>query len=90
MAHTKAGGSTQNNRDSQAQRLGVKLFAGQKANAGAVLIRQHGLKFRPGRNVERGRDDTLYATREGVVSFSEKSIRRFTGTLKKAVFIHVD
>ena len=90
MSHTKAGGSSDNGRDSKGQRLGVKLFAGQNANAGTVLIRQRGLKFRPGRNVKRGQDDTLYAKKEGVVSFSERKIRRFTGALKKATFVHID
>jgi len=90
MAHTKAGGSTQNIHDSRSQRLGVKIFAGQKANAGAVIIRQRGLKFRPGRNVSRGKDDTLYAAKEGIVSFGTKKVRRFTGLLKKATHVHVD
>lgn len=90
MAHTKAGGSTNNVRDSQGQRLGVKLFAGQNANSGSVLVRQRGLKFRPGRNVRRGNDDTLYSIKGGIVSFSRSKIRRYTGALKKATYVHVD
>lgn len=90
MSHTKAGGSSDNGRDSKGQRLGVKLWAGQNAKSGSVLIRQRGFKFRPGRNVKRGKDDTLYAVANGVVSFSEKKVRRFTGALKKATFIHID
>jgi len=90
MAHTKAGGSTDYGRDSRSQRLGVKLFAGQKANVGAILVRQRGVKFRPGRNVRRGNDDTLYAGVDGIVSFSHRKVRRFTGILKKATFVNVD
>lgn len=90
MAHKKAGGSTSLGRDSRSQRLGVKLFAGQIAKPGMILIRQRGTVCRPGRNVKRGRDDTLYAGTSGVVSFSKKKVKRFDGRLKPARFIHVD
>lgn len=69
MAHTKAQGSTSNGRDSNGQRLGVKNFGGQRVKAGMVLVRQRGTRFLPGVNVGRGRDDTLFAKADGVVTF---------------------
>ena len=72
MAHKKGMGATRNGRDSNAQRLGVKRYAGQTVTAGSILVRQRGTPFLPGRNVRRGRDDTLYCTIDGVVSCSRK------------------
>jgi large subunit ribosomal protein L27 len=69
MAHKKGGGSSRNNRDSNAQRLGVKRFGGQYVTAGSILVRQRGTKFFPGVNVKKGKDDTLFATADGVVAF---------------------
>ncbi len=69
MAHKKGGGSTRNGRDSRSQRLGVKRFDGQLVTAGSILVRQRGTKFRPGYNVGRGGDDTLFATTDGYVKF---------------------
>jgi len=69
MAHTKAQGSTTNGRDSVGQRLGVKNFGGQTVKAGTILVRQRGTKFFPGANVGIGKDDTLFATAAGVVTF---------------------
>jgi large subunit ribosomal protein L27 len=69
MAHKKAGGSSRNGRDSAAQRLGLKKFGGQPVKAGNILVRQRGTKFKPGINVGLGRDDTLFALKEGVVQF---------------------
>ncbi|MFH2203810.1 MAG: 50S ribosomal protein L27 [Elusimicrobiota bacterium] len=69
MAHTKAQGSTTNGRDSEGQRLGVKNFGGQSVKAGMIIVRQRGTKFLPGSNVGIGRDDTLFATAAGVVTF---------------------
>ena len=69
MAHKKGGGSSRNGRDSAAQRLGVKVFAGQVVPAGSIIVRQRGTKFHPGRNVKRGRDDTLFSLVEGTVEF---------------------
>ncbi|MBN1585075.1 50S ribosomal protein L27 [Candidatus Uhrbacteria bacterium] len=89
MAHKKAGGSTALGRDSIAKRLGVKLYEGQLAKAGAIIIRQRGSKFRPGTNVTKGKDDTLFATVAGTVKFSKKQVRRFDGQLKPASFVHV-
>ena len=72
MAHKKAGGSARNGRDSQAQRLGVKRFAGQQVLAGNILVRQRGTQFHAGNNVAKGKDDTLYATSDGKVVFETK------------------
>ena len=69
MAHKKGLGSSRNGRDSRAQRLGVKMFAGQKVRTGNVIVRQRGTKFHPGENVGRGKDDTLFALVDGTVEF---------------------
>lgn len=69
MAHKKGTGSTRNGRDSNAQRLGVKKYGGEKVKAGNILIRQRGTKIHPGNNVGRGSDDTLFALIEGIVTF---------------------
>ena len=70
MAHKKGQGSTRNGRDSNPQFLGVKAFGGEAVTIGAVLVRQRGTKFHPGRNVGHGKDDTLFALRDGVVRFT--------------------
>ncbi len=72
MAHKKAGGSTNNGRDSVSKRLGVKLFGGQVVNPGNIIVRQRGTKFHPGENVGCGKDHTLFAKSEGVVRFVVK------------------
>jgi large subunit ribosomal protein L27 len=69
MAHKKGVGSSRNGRDSNAQRLGVKRFGGEQVVAGNILVRQRGTKFHPGRNVGRGKDDTLFALVDGTVKF---------------------
>lgn len=74
MAHKKAGGSTKNGRDSNPQYLGVKLFGGEAAKPGAIIIRQHGTKFLPGFNVRRGNDDTLFSTGLGKVVFQGRKV----------------
>ena len=89
MAHKKAGGSTAYGRDSQGQRLGIKLYAGEKAKIGSILVRQRGTKVRPGIGVKIGNDDTLYAVAEGIVKFSDRRIRRYTGAFKDQKFVHV-
>ncbi len=89
MAHKKAAGSTQLGRESESKRLGVKIYGGQKAKAGNIIIRQRGTKYRPGDNVRRGEDDTLYSAIDGVVAFSKKKVSRYDGSLKPAVFVHV-
>lgn len=70
MAHKKGQSSSRNNRESNAQRLGVKRFGGEKVQAGNILVRQRGTQFHPGRNVGRGKDDTLFALIEGHVKFT--------------------
>ena len=69
MAHKKGGGSSRNGRDSNSQRLGVKRFGGQFVKSGNILVRQHGTKFYPGVNVGIGKDNTLFATADGFVTF---------------------
>jgi large subunit ribosomal protein L27 len=76
MAHKKGVGSTRNGRDSAAQRLGVKEFAGEKVSAGSVLVRQRGTKLKPGANVGLGKDHTLFALIDGVVKFEGFKERR--------------
>ncbi|HDD55248.1 MAG TPA: 50S ribosomal protein L27 [Chloroflexi bacterium] len=71
MAHKKGGGSTRNGRDSNAQRLGVKKFGGEKVRPGNILVRQRGTRIHPGENVGRGNDDTLFATADGIVSYQD-------------------
>jgi len=72
MAHKKGGGSASNGRDSHGQRLGVKRFGGQWVNAGTILIRQRGTRHKPGLNVGKGKDDTLFARISGFVKFQDK------------------
>jgi large subunit ribosomal protein L27 len=75
MAHKKGQGSSRNGRDSNAQRLGVKRFGGQFVTGGSILVRQRGTRFKPGVNVGIGRDDTLFAKIDGVVTFEDKGGR---------------
>ena len=72
MAHKKAGGRSRNGRDSNAQRLGVKRFAGEVVTGGSILVRQRGTPIKPGLNVGRGKDDTLFALIDGKVSFQDR------------------
>lgn len=83
MAHTKAAGSSQNARDSQAKYLGIKLYAGEKAKPGAILVRQRGTKIIPGNGVRIGKDDTIYAIKGGVVKYEIKRKIRFDGSKKQ-------
>jgi large subunit ribosomal protein L27 len=76
MAHKKSGGSSRNGRDSHSKRLGVKRFGGQSVAAGSIIVRQRGTKFAPGANVGVGRDHTLFALVDGVVSFRERAGRQ--------------
>jgi large subunit ribosomal protein L27 len=76
MSKTKGGGSTRNGRDSQAKRLGVKVFDGEAVKAGTIIVRQRGTHFHPGDNVGRGGDDTLFALAEGQVKFGNRKGRR--------------
>jgi large subunit ribosomal protein L27 len=81
MSKTKGGGSTRNGRDSNSQRLGVKVFDGTKVTAGSIIVRQRGTKFHPGINVGRGVDDTLFATAHGVVKFGSRKGRKLVDIL---------
>ena len=76
MAHKKGLGSSRNGRDSQAKRLGVKIYDGQTVRAGMILVRQRGTRFRPGPGAGLGRDDTIFATRDGRVEFRRSGDRR--------------
>jgi large subunit ribosomal protein L27 len=76
MAHKKGASSSRNGRDSNAQRLGVKLFGGQVVKTGQIIVRQHGTHFHPGDGVGRGGDDTLFALRDGQVKFAARRGRR--------------
>lgn len=89
MAHKKAGGSTRLGRDSNAQRLGVKVFGGQSVPAGAIIIRQRGTKYHPGENVGRGSDDTLFALKSGLVKYREKRVPAFNGNRERRMFVSV-
>ncbi len=84
MAHKKGGGSSRHGRDSNSQRLGVKRYAGQFVLSGHILIRQRGTKIRPGLNVGVGKDDTLFATMDGVVQFDMVRGRRRVNVLPAA------
>lgn len=75
MAHKKGQGSTRNGRDSHSQRLGVKLFGGQVAKPGSIIVRQVGTKFRPGKNVGMGKDYTLFALVDGKIAFDQEGRR---------------
>ena len=77
MAHKKGAGSTKNGRDSNAQRLGVKVYGNQPAKAGSIIVRQRGLTFKPGKGVSVGKDYTIFATQNGVVKFESDAGRKF-------------
>jgi large subunit ribosomal protein L27 len=81
MSKTKGGGSTRNGRDSNAQRLGVKVFDGTTVSAGSIIVRQRGTRVHPGAGVGRGGDDTLFALRDGVVKFGERRGRKLVDIL---------
>jgi len=81
MSKTKGGGSTKNGRDSNSQRLGVKVFDGTFVTAGSIIVRQRGTKFHPGLNVGRGGDDTLFATAAGKVKFGQRNNRKLVDIL---------
>lgn len=84
MAHKKAGGSSKNLKDSNAQYLGTKLYEGEIAKQGAIIVRQRGTVIMPGQNVRAGKDHTLFAVKEGKVSFGTKRKTGFNGkTIKK-------
>ncbi len=84
MSKTKGGGSTRNGRDSNAQRLGVKVYDGSVVTAGSIIVRQRGTRFHPGDNVGRGGDDTLFATADGRVKFGRRGGRKLVDVLPDA------
>lgn len=90
MAKTKSAGATRLGRDSLPKYLGIKLFEGQRAKPGQILVRQRGTKFIPGKNVRRGGDDTLYSAKEGVVKFQTKRVRRFDNSQRVVKIVNVE
>ena len=76
MSKTKGGGSTRNGRDSNSQRLGIKVYAGAEVTAGSIIVRQRGTRIHAGNNVGRGKDDTLFALADGTVSFDQRRNRK--------------
>jgi large subunit ribosomal protein L27 len=84
MAHKKGLGSSKNGRDSNAQRLGVKVFGGQPVKAGAIIVRQRGMRFRPGPGTGIGGDDTIFAKRDGTVEFYSRGERRLVTVAEPA------
>ncbi|MDP2691470.1 MAG: 50S ribosomal protein L27 [Candidatus Gracilibacteria bacterium] len=89
MAHKKAGGSTFNGRDSQSKRRGVKLFGGQRAIPGNIIVRQKGTKWFPGKGVEMGRDFTIFAVTEGLVTYTHKRQKKFNGQTHYDTLVNV-
>ncbi len=89
MAHVKAGGTSHNLRDSGAQYRGVKLHDGQKAKAGSIIVRQKGVKIWAGKNVQMGKDCTLFSLKEGLVKFTEKRKTKYDGTTKRVSVANV-
>jgi len=81
MAHKKSGGSAKNGRDSESKRLGVKRSCGQYVTAGSIIVRQRGTPFKPGLNVGRGKDDTLFAKASGLVQFESKAKKKIVSVL---------
>jgi large subunit ribosomal protein L27 len=81
MAHVKAGGTTKGNRDAQGKRLGVKIFGGQYAEAGSIIVRQRGTKYYPGQGVKIGDDDTIFSLLKGIVQFSTSKGKRTVSVL---------
>ncbi len=85
MAHKKGQGSSRNGRDSNPQYLGVKRFGGERVTAGSIIIRQRGTKIHPGTNVQKGKDDTLFATVDGIVKFEvSRGNRKFVSVYNQA------
>ena len=90
MSHVKAGGTSKNNRDSKGQRLGVKLFGGQKVHVGEIIVRQVGLNKRAGKGTSLSRNYTIHAAKDGVVNFQKRRVRSFTGRSVPRVEVTVD
>jgi large subunit ribosomal protein L27 len=90
MSHVKAGGTSKNTRDSQGQRLGVKLFGGEKVRTGQVIVRQVGMTKRPGKGTKLSRNFTVHADRDGVVAYKVRKVRRFTGKTVRRTEVTVE
>lgn len=90
MSKTKQGGSSRLGRDSAAQRLGIKINAGEMAKIGMIIVRQRGTKFLLGKNVKMGSDNTIYAMKDGLVKFTTKSKKLFNGTRRLAKVVTVE
>lgn len=90
MATSKSSGSSRLGRDSASQRLGIKIYGGQIAKTGMIIVRQRGTKFIVGKNVKRGSDDTLYAGKTGVVRFSTKLKKLFDGSGREVKVVNID
>ncbi len=90
MAHRKAGGTARNLKDSNPKYLGTKLYAGEKAQAGSIIIRQRGTVILAGRNTDLGKDHTIFSKKEGTVSFANKRKTNYDGTVVTKKIVHVD
>jgi len=90
MAHKKAGGSTRLGRDSNAQRLGIKLYGGEYAQAGAIIVKQRGTRYRAGDGAKRANDDSIFAVKAGKVKFNKKKVKKFTGNLEYAQMVSIE
>ena len=90
MSHVKAGGTSKNTRDSQGQRLGVKLFGGQAVKTGQVIVRQVGASKRAGAGTSMSRNFTIHAAKDGVVKFNKRKVQKFTGKTKERVEVIVE
>jgi len=90
MSTSKSSGSSRLGRDSAAQRLGVKVYAGQPVKIGMIIIRQRGTRYMPGKNVKRGSDDTIYAMKDGIVRFATKLKKSFNNSQRIAKVVNVD
>ncbi|MFC1700585.1 50S ribosomal protein L27 [Patescibacteria group bacterium] len=89
MSKTKSAGTTRLGRDSRPKYLGVKLYDGQKAQPGSIIVRQRGSKILPGKNVRKGSDDTLYSIINGFIKFTTKKIKKFDGSRRIAKVVNV-
>ncbi len=90
MSTKKAGGSTRLGRDSNAQRLGIKLYGGETAKNGAIVVRQRGSRYRPGKNTMIAKDDSIFATGIGLVKYTKKKVKKFNGKLEHAQIVSVE
>ncbi|MFA6594074.1 MAG: 50S ribosomal protein L27 [Candidatus Buchananbacteria bacterium] len=89
MSTKKAGGSTRLGRDSNAQRLGIKLYGGETAQSGNIIVRQRGTRYRAGNGTKQAKDDSIFAVQSGKVNFNKKKVKKFTGKLEYAQVVSV-